>query len=1577
MNLEKDTWNVISNYFESTPNYLTKHHLDSYNDFTDNKIYDIFNDSQFNPQVVVLTDKENQDITYLINIYYGGRNKNQVEISRPIIYDAKKDIVKPLYPNEARLKNLSYAFNIFCDIDVEYIIKENDTEVFRQFANEPIKRVNLGRIPIMLHSNLCSTSNVSREFLKKIGECPYDHGGYFIIEGREKVCVSRERKSENILYINKSPNPDFNWTAEVKSIPAAFRYARNTYLHVIATTGEIVVENPYFKGDKSSFGSSYIPLFVLFRVLGIESDKEIFEYIFSNLDDEFSKQGMNLLITSIDNEDNKLIYDQISALKYLEKFIKNLNQQGGQQSGGEIQRNRVERYALLFKNIYDNLFPHVGNDFREKALYLGHCVNQLLQVMLGVKSETDRDSFEYKRVDLSGAMIATLFRDGYRQLQYDVRTKISSAFEFGYIEYKGNLITNIINEGSSKTIFSPTSTEEIVMKGFRTGTLSNPGGSSSKKGVIQQIDRRGFFSFLGQIRRIVTPQDTGARIKIEQRHAHSSTYGYMCPMTIMDGTNVGVKKHLTCLADITAGSPPEPIKRAIEDAGLIPLSDLHPRMFYKQTKVLLNGRWLGVHSDPASLVEWIRLLRRNGLINIFVSISWKIKDNIIHILSDGGRCTRPVYIVNQETRKPAITEKMLIELKEKKIQWLDLVVGTKKKTKNIPYIHNNYYPPHTVGYNKNDTLEDLRKHSCVIEYLDNNDMNNVMISTSFNMTSEFVDYTHCEIHESMILSMEAQGIPFVEHNQFPRNVYGIGQSKQAISIYATNFMHRMDQTSMILSHPQRPINNTRLGKHIFNDRLGHGQNIIVAVCAYNGYNQEDSIICCQDAIDLGLLKIDYFKGYEQTERQDSKTGTVEHFYNPEILKQSSNGDSDNVQQKERKDYTKLDQYGFIKEGTYCKGDEIVIGKYTKLTRVNEPPRDMSVEIKGKGETISKVFSCYTDDANNKLVKIRTSKERLITIGDKIGSRYGQKGVLGITLKREDMPHTKDGIRPDIIINPGAFPKRMTNGHLIETLYSKLCAILGLIGDGTAFVPKNLSDIGKKLEEYGFNAEGEQILYDGMSGQQMGASLFMGPCFYQRFKQMVDDKIHSRTSGARTEEDLSQMGGGYTARERQPLAGRALGGGGRIGEMERDAILCHGIAGFLKETMMERSDKYYTHICENSGRIAVFNQSENIFYSPDIDGPMNYDVVETLDLEKAPGENKGKELQEILGPNTFKQSESDFFRAYMPYCAKLLIQECEGMGLSVRLRSDTSKPVKREVRQKRFASEMVDSMIVNKEMQLEQERTELDSLREALQDRFNKNSEDEDGEDDGEVENKKDNQLDEDNENENKNENENNEEALENIDGGSDSESDDTDKKQSGGNVNVNLFDYFSMDKDLDKEKENEPMVQSGGGVTFNSPLGEDFPYKLNNLNEIGNSLAGGSVDNIKLDPVTTSLLNMDRPMSPEMAGVMSGGGGGSNSGENMNMSGGGNSSPNSDIKIIELDPNYLMKDDSFSEQPQQSQPQMGGFNQGPPQQLPSQPQSQSQSQSQSQPQYQIGMMNNPIQTNKVINDSMTSEIFIQ
>jgi len=1303
MNLEKDTWEVISNYFETTDNYITKHHLDSFNDFTENKIYHIFNDKQSNPQYIALNDKENDDITYLIAIHYGGRNHDKFEISRPIIYDSLKEEVKPMYPNEARLKNLTYAFNVFCDIEIEYVVKEGETEILRTFNQVPFKQINIGRVPIMLHSSLCTLDKISKEGLKKFGECPYDQGGYFVIDGREKVCVSRERKSENVLYINKSSHPDYRYMAEVKSVPAQFRYARNTYLYVMDGTGEIMVDNPYFKAGKSDKGSRLIPLFVLFRALGVETDKEILEYIFHNLDDQFAQQGAEFLSPSFDNEDNQLIYDQMSALIYLEKFVKKMDTS----DVGDIQRNRLKRLAILFKTIYDNLYPHVGNNLHEKALYLGYCVNQLLKVVLGIKNETDRDSFVFKRIDLSGFMIANLFRDGFQQLQYDCRNKISSDFEFGYNELKGDQIVNMVNENNIKLIFQPASTEKLVLTAFRTGTMSNPGGTSLKKGVIQQIDRRGYFTYMSQIRRLVTPNDTGTRVQLDQRRLHGTQYGYMCPIGIMDGSNVGIKKHFTCTTHITSGSPSDPLVQAIRDGGLIPLSDLHHTLFYKQTKVFLNGKWLGVHTQPDKLMEWMRLLRRNGLINIYVSVSWKVRDNEIVCLSDGGRCSRPLYIVEDNIH--LITQKMIDDLKDHKINWKDLIVGSKKKTKKVPYVHNEYYPPKSVGYNSEDLYGELKKHSGVIEYLDNNEMENVMLSATVNLTSKYVDYTHSELHPSMILSPLAQAIPFPEHNQLPRNVYGIGQCKQAAAPYATNYMNRMETTAMVLSTPQKPLCNTRMGKYIFNDRLGHGQNIIVAVCSYTGYNQDDSIICCKDSIDLGLLRMSYYKGYEQTEKQDPKLGTFEYFYNPETHKDTD--DLDDIQPKQYQDYSQLDKYGFIREGTYCKGKEILVGKYVKMAQGEDPPRDISLAVKGGGETVDKVFTCYVDDTKTRLVKIRTVKERLPELGDKIGSRYGQKGVLGITLHREEMPHTKNGLRPDIIINPGAFPKRMTNAQFIETVYGKLAAELGLVADGTGFIPKDIEAIGRKLEENGFEAYGTEVLYNGLDGKQIQANVFLGPVYYQRFKQMVGDKIHSRAAGSRNEEDLSTMGGGYTVRERQPYAGRALGGGGRIGEMERDAIISHGIMGFLKESVMERSDKYYAHICSKSGRIGIVNPTESLFISPDIDGPLSYNIAETLDVDGYYRHNNEFSRQQILGLNTYNQDQTEFFRAYMPYCAKLLIQECEGMGISIRLRSEASD-LRPEV-EKEKKDEMVQLSIADDGISMEAEREELESLKEYL------------------------------------------------------------------------------------------------------------------------------------------------------------------------------------------------------------------------------------------------------------------------
>jgi hypothetical protein len=419
-------------------------------------------------------------------------------------------------------------------------------------------------------------------------------------------------------------------------------------------------------------------------------------------------------------------------------------------------------------------------------------------------------------------------------------------------------------------------------------------------------------------------------------------------------------------------------------------------------------------------------------------------------------------------------------------------------------------------------------------------------------------------------------------------------------------------------------------------------------------------------------------------------------------------------------------------------------------------------------------------------------------------------------------------------------------------------------------------------------------------------------------------------------------------------------------------------------MMERSDKYYTHICDKSGRIAIVNPTENLFFSPDIDGPMNYDIIETLDLDE---KNKGQEIQELLGPNTFKQHETEFFRAYMPYCAKLLIQECEGMGISVKLRSEKSKPLKQEVRDKKYESEMI-----GPNLKTDEEREEFNSLKEYLKERFSpKNQEENDDEDENEEKEEKEEKDKEKEEEEKEKKEEKDKEKEEKEEEKEDKE--DKENDQSGG-VNENLFNYFSMekddlisrDRDMDKDRDNIQIQQSGGSLS-SSPLGEQLPFKMSNINDLGDDLVGGSMDKISITPIKTAFAQFDRPLPPDLINMQP------QSSPSLSPSpsppqqtGGSN-----DIKVINLDPNYLMKDDAFEQQQPQQPQQFGGSPQQPKQfggspqqpkqfggsqqQQTQQHQQSQQQQSQQQQSQQQQQQQQPQQQQKF--QEITNEIFIQ
>jgi hypothetical protein len=526
----------------------------------------------------------------------------------------------------------------------------------------------------------------------------------------------------------------------------------------------------------------------------------------------------------------------------------------------------------------------------------------------------------------------------------------------------------------------------------------------------------------------------------------------------------------------------------------------------------------------------------------------------------------------------------------------------------------------------------------IIDYIDCSESEDALIA----MNPEQIEkekskkYTHLEIHESLILGMMCNMIIFPENNPATRNSFSCGQSKQACSLYHTNHQVRMDKTAVVLVSGQTPLVKSRYLEHINGEGNPYGENAIVAIMCYTGYNVEDAMLINEGSLKRGLFRTTYYSTYESHEEKTKTADAVtEHIFT------NIENDTEVVGTKDGYDYSQLDKYGLIREGTPVDDRTILIGMTATASNMKGVKKDMSKSPKkGQIGIVDKTFITDSEEGQ-RIAKVRVREVRIPNIGDKMASRAGQKGTIGLVVPEEDMPFTKDGIRPDIIINPHAIPSRMTIGQLVECIIGKACAHYGGFGDCTAFNNKGskIGVFGELLPKVGFHSSGNEILYNGMTGEQIATEIFIGPNYYMRLKHMVKDKINYRALGPRT------------ALTRQPVSGRANDGGLRIGEMERDVVISHGATNFLSESMMERGDKYQVAICNTTGMLAIYNPAKNLFLSPMADGPLKY--VGSLD---------GKEMH-IENVSRFGRN---FSIVKVPYTLKLLIQELQTMNIQMRL-----------------------------------------------------------------------------------------------------------------------------------------------------------------------------------------------------------------------------------------------------------------------------------------------------------------------
>ena len=1139
-------WSLIESYFKDQHlSQLVRHQLESYNDFVTYQIQKTID--MFNPvQICSENDFDKESGKYNLEIYITFEN---FHLYRPQIHE-NNGASKLMFPQEARLRNFTYASMMTIDLNVKYIVRTGSNLENAQTFYKNIPGIHIGKLPIMLKSSVCVLKQYQHIDENTSGECKFDAGGYFIINGSEKTVLGQERAAENRVYcFNVSKNNNkWNWMAEIKSVPD-FKCISPKQINMMISSknsgfgNNIYIQIPRLKQP--------VPLFIVFRALGVISDKDICKKIILDIDEKKYKKMMYGLQGSI--VEANTILDQEEAIKYLMNNAMftpiNMDKESG------IKKKREFTMDIL----NNDLFPHCSNAV-QKLYFLGYMTNKLLKCSFEWNQPDDRDSYLNKRIDLTGTLLNNLFRNYFNKLVKDMQKQVVREINNGSWRSTEDY-QSIINSTNIYKIIKSTTIENGLKRALSTGDFGIKNVNSNKVGVAQVLNRLTYISSLSHLRRINTPIDKSGKL-IPPRKLHNSSWGFLCPAETPEGASVGVVKNLSYMSHITIPSNSGPIREYINPF-VFPLEDFDSKELDKFVKVFINGCWIGISKNPVELFQSFTDKKHKGIINIYTSIIFDYKNKEIRICNDAGRLIRPVMRV--KNNNIILTEDIIDKIKSEELDW-------------------------------NDLLTECKLDESVLEYIDPEEQSFSMIAMKpkdlYTSNQYLYKFTHCEIHPSTIFGILASCIPFPDHNQSPRNTYQSAMGKQAMGMYVTNFDNRMDKTAYVLSYPARPLVDTRLMGMVKLDKIPAGAPVVVAIMTHTGFNQEDSLLFNQGSIDRGLFQATIY----HTEKDEDKkiNGDEEIRCKPDRAKTKG---------MKYGNYSKITNKGIVPENTLLENNDVIIAKvvpikenrndHTKIIKYE----DLSRTFRTNEESyVDKNFIDRNGDGYN-FCKVRVRTVRRPVIGDKFSSRHGQKGTIGNIISECDMPYTSSGLKPDIIINPHAIPSRMTIGQLKETLLGKVLVELGLFGDGTSFGQLSIDFIRKELLKVGYESNGNELMYNGQTGEQIETSIFIGPVFYQRLKHMVRDKQHSRSIGPMV--NLT----------RQPAEGRSRDGGLRFGEMERDCMVSHGASRFTRGRLYDASDKYQVHVCKKCGMIASYNDKMQIHLCKTCDNRVDFSYVE--------------------------------------------------------------------------------------------------------------------------------------------------------------------------------------------------------------------------------------------------------------------------------------------------------------------------------------------------------------------------------
>jgi len=1074
-----DKWKVLKSMYNEFG--LVRQHLYSFNEFVENKLNEIV--------------QERPKIEPDIEGFYV--KLEGIDVGEPSVREADGS-ERTIYPMEARIRNLIYSAPLNLKMRPVYV----DAGIERE---EEVVTAYIGRLPIMLKSKSCLLHNLSRDELTRLGEDPEDPGGYFIINGSERVIVTQEYLVSNRVLVDKGrKGSSTTAVAKVFSTVAGFRSLVSVQRR---KDGRLLVN--FFSVPRP------LPLTVLIKALGVTVDRDI-----ANLVTDDPELIQELLPTLREAAE---IVDQEEALDFIGKRV----------AVGQTRQYRI----LRAKQVLDNyLLPHVGKDesFRHhKALYLAQMALKVIELNLGRIEQDDKDHYANKRLKLAGEMLTSLFRVAFHSLYRDIKYQLEKGARRGKlpnlrVAMRADVIT------------------ERIRHALATGNWV--GG---KAGVSQLLDRTNYMSTYSHLRRVISPL-IRSQAHFEARDLHATHWGKICPNETPEGPNCGLVKNLAMQAYISIGIPEQPVRDFIfQNCSIKPVTEA---IDHQGVHILLNGNLIATTRHPAETFDIIREARRSSKLFHEINLAYFEENRVISINTDGGRVRRPLIILDyKQEGSTQIAQPRLSMIHIEKLSKGDI------------------------------KFSDLLKEG-VIEFLDAEEEENAFIA----MTLEEIqpEHTHVEISPSAILGICASIIPYAEHNQSPRNTYEAGMTKQALGLYASNFYFRTDRRSHILQAPQIPLVGSKSMDIIgFNDRPA-GQNFVVAILSFQGYNIEDAIILNRASVERGLARSHFFRSYVGEEKK-YLGGQEDRF---EIPQKGVRG------YRAKEVYRHLSEVdGIIEPEIEVGGGDILVGRtsrprfleeYIELESLESSTpqrRETSLAIRhGEKGIVDGVILTETSEGST-LVKIKVRDQRTPELGDKFASRHGQKGIIGHIVPQRDMPFTEDGIVPDLIINPHAIPSRMTLGQIIECMSAIVACYEGKQIDATLFEAPDPEDIASKLRSLGFHPYAESVMYDGMTGQKLPARIFIGPTYYQKLHHLVADKIHARARGP------------IQILTRQPTEGRAREGGLRFGEMERDCLIGHGAALLLKERLLEESDKTEIFICEKCGLIATWDRKKDQTY----------------------------------------------------------------------------------------------------------------------------------------------------------------------------------------------------------------------------------------------------------------------------------------------------------------------------------------------------------------------------------------------